>query len=293
MLRPRHGASLRHDGMSRDGRRGTPGRLLADDRGDRQLTTTAMRLPPALPSSFQLASNEVHSWCASLDVPPETSARLYATLTPDERTRSARFQFERDQQRFIVARGVLRDLLGRYLQTQPSRIGFVYNAFGKPDLSPEFGNRLKFNLSHSAGLALIAIATASNVGVDLEYIRAQSDYADIARWFFSTAEGDYLLALPSHLYAEAFFSCWTKKEAYLKACGEGLATPLNSFSVPLRTNPAHSPVDLYVGSKDIAPAKRWSLYTLRPAPGYAGALAIEGTGWRLRQWQWKMPQRAE
>jgi len=107
--------------------------------------------------------------------------------------------------------------LGRYLQTQPSHIRFAYNAFGEPDLSAEFGNRLKFNLSHSAGLALIAIATTSNVGVDLEYIRAQSDYADIARRFFSPAEADYLMALPSHLYAEALFSCWTKKEAYLKA----------------------------------------------------------------------------
>jgi 4'-phosphopantetheinyl transferase len=238
-----------------------------------------MSLTPSLPSSFQLASNEVHSWCASLDVPPETSARLYATLTPDERTRSARFHFERDQQRFIVARGVLRDLLGRYLQTQPSQIRFVYNAFGKPDLGPEFASRLKFNLSHSAGLALIAIATASNVGVDLEYIRAQSDYADIARRFFSAAEVDYLSALPGHLYAEAFLSCWTKKEAYLKACGEGLAIPLPGFSVPLTTDPAHAPVDLCVG---------WSFYTLRPAPGYAGALAIEGSGWRLRQWQWKI-----
>ena len=97
---------------------------------------------------------------------------------------------------------MLRDLLGRYLHTQPSQLRFTCNEFGKPDLSPEFGNRLKFNLSHSAGLALIAIATASNVGVDLEYIRAQSDYADIARRFLSTAEVDYLIALPSHLYAD-------------------------------------------------------------------------------------------
>jgi 4'-phosphopantetheinyl transferase len=252
-----------------------------------------MSRTPSLASAFHLASDEIHSWCASLDVPPDASARLYATLTSDERTRSARFYFERDQQRFIVARGVLRDLLGRYLQTQPSQIRFVYNAFGKPDLSPEFTARLKFNLSHSAGLALIAVATASNVGVDLEYIRAQSDYADIARRFFSAAEVDYLTALPSHLYAEAFFSCWTKKEAYVKACGEGLAIPLNSFSVPLTTDPGHTPVDLDVASKGIVSAKRWSLYTLRPAPGYAGALAIEGTGWRLRQWQWKMPQRVE
>jgi 4'-phosphopantetheinyl transferase len=249
-----------------------------------------MSLAPSPPSAFQLASDEVHSWCARLDVPPETSARLYATLTADERTRSARFQFERDQQRFIVARGVLRDLLGRYLQTQPSEISFVYNAFGKPDLGPEFANRLKFNLSHSAGLALIAIATASDVGVDVEYVRTESDYAEIARRFFSAAEVDQLTALPSYLYAEAFFSCWTKKEAYLKACGEGLAIPLNSFSVPLTTDPAHTPVDLYVASKGIVPAKRWSFHTLQPAAGYIGALAIEGTGWRLRQWQWKMRQ---
>jgi phosphopantetheine--protein transferase-like protein len=161
------------------------------------------------------------------------------------------------------------------------------------DLGPEFADRLKFNLSHSAGLALVAIATASKVGVDLEHIREQSDSADIARRFFSAAEVDYLMALPSHLHAESFFSCWTKKEAYVKACGEGLTMPLNSFSVPLTTDPAHTPEDLHVASKDIVPARRWSLYTLRPAPGYAGALAIEGTGWRLRQWQWKMPHGVE
>lgn len=252
-----------------------------------------MSLTASLPSSFQLASDEVHSWCTSLDVPPEASARLYATLTPDERARSARFHFERDRQRFIVARGVLRCLLGRYLQTEPGQISFVYSAFGKPDLSPEFADRLKFNLSHSAGLALIAIAAASSVGVDIEYIRAQSDYVDIARHFFSVDEVNYLTRLPSQLRAETFFSCWTKKEAYLKACGEGLAIPLKGFSVPLTTHPARAPVDLYVPSKDIVPAKRWSLYTLRPAAGHAGALAIEGTGWRLRQWRWKMPQPAD
>jgi 4'-phosphopantetheinyl transferase len=235
---------------------------------------------------LQLASDEVHCWCASLDVPPEASARLYANLTCDERNRSARLRFERDRQRFIVSHGVLRDLLGRYLQSQPGRISYVYNAFGKPDLGPEFGGHLKFSLSHSDGLALIAIAAAADVGVDLEYIRAQCDCAEIARHFFSAAEVDRLNALPSHLYAKAFFSCWTKKEAYLKARGEGLSIPLNSFSVPLTTDPAHTCVDLYRAPHDIAPAARWSLYTLQPAPDYIGALAIERSGWRLSQWQW-------
>src|SRR2546430_15182480 len=164
-----------------------------------------MSLTASLPSCFPLASDEVHIWCASLDVPPETSARLHATLTPDERTRSARFHFERHRQRFIVARGVLRYLLGRYLQAQSSQVSLVYNEFGKPDLGPEFANRLKFNLSHSAGLALIAIAAASNVGVDLGCLRIIFNYVDIARHYFIHIKGQ--------LYAEAFFSCWTKKEA--------------------------------------------------------------------------------
>jgi 4'-phosphopantetheinyl transferase len=246
---------------------------------------------PRTTASYQLAFDDVHTWCANLDAPPDTSARLYATLTSDERLRSARFRFERDRRRFVVAHGVLRDILARYLQTGPGRIRYVHNAFGKPDLGPEFGDRLKFNLSHSGDLALIAVALAANVGVDLEYIQPQSEYADIARCFFSAAEVDCLSALPSDRYAEAFVSCWTKKEAYLKACGEGLATPLNSFSVPVTADPAQTSVDVSVASNDILPAKRWSLYALRPAPGYAGALAIEGNGWRLRQWQWT-PARA-
>lgn len=249
-----------------------------------------MSLSPSLMSALRLASGDVHSWCAGLDVPPETFARLYGTLTFDERNRSARFRFERDRRRFVVAHGVLRDLLGRYLQTPPGEISFVYNAFGKPDLSPEYGSRLKFNLSHSAGLTLIAIAADSNVGVDLEYTQAQSDHPEIARRFFSATEVDHLNALPSHLYTEAFFSCWTKKEAYVKARGEGMAIPLNSFSVPLTTDPAHTPAELSVVANCIVQTRRWSLYTLQPAPGYVGALAIGGTGWRLSQRQWQTPQ---
>ncbi len=235
-----------------------------------------------------LAPGEVHCWCANLDVPPETSAQLYATLSAGERSRSARFRYERDRRRFIVAHGVLRNLLGRYLETQPSEIAYAYNAFGKPDLSPNRGGRIKFNLSHSGDLALIAIATDSNVGVDLECVQARSDYPEIARCFFSSADLDPLNAYPPQRYAEAFLGCWTRKEAYLKARGVGLAVPLNSFSVPMTTGPACGPVDLDETTNDRDPAKRWSFYALQPAPGHIGALAIEGTGWRLRQWQLRM-----
>jgi 4'-phosphopantetheinyl transferase len=198
-----------------------------------------------------------------LDVPPATSAALYTTLSRDERTRSARLRFERDRRRFVVAHGVLRMLLGRYLRIAPGAVRFVCNAFGKPELSPEVG-RLKFNLSHSADLALVAIADAE-IGVDVELIREESDWAGIARRFFSAADIDRLNRVPRHLYTQAFFKCWTKNEAYVKARGEGLAM-------------RPSPVDF-----------DGTLYTLQPAAGYVGALVVEGRDWRLRQWHWGHP----
>jgi 4'-phosphopantetheinyl transferase len=213
---------------------------------------------------------------------------LYETLASDERERSARFRLERDRQRFIVARGVLRELLARYFQTDPGRVSFVYNAFGKPHLGPEFGGRLKFNLSHSAELALIAVAVDSDVGVDLEYVRTEVECDEIARSFFSAAEAHQITTLPSDLRAEAFFVCWTKKEAYVKGRGESLAAALNSFSVPLKTDSADRSSDVCVAANGSDAGKHWSLFTLRPAPGYIGALAVEGTGWRVNQRQWEM-----
>lgn len=194
---------------------------------------------------------EVHCWRVDLDVTPATAAGLHATLTCDERDRSERLRFERDQRRFVVARGALRGVLGRYVDTPPDQIRFAYNAFGKPELSSEFGSRLKFNLSHSADLALIAVAADAAVGVDVERVR-EGNYADVARYLFSPAEVG--------LGAEAFFSCWTKREAYVKARGEGLA---------------HRPVVFGDG---------WSFFPLEPAPGYVGAVAVEGNGWRLKEY---------
>lgn len=210
--------------------------------------------------SVQLTSGAVHSWRVSLDVSPEAYARLQSTLACDERSRSARFRFERDRRRFIVARGALRELLGRYLAISPAQIRFVYNAFGKPRLSPEFGN-LKFNLSHSVDLALVALARDADIGVDVEYVRADAEYGEIARQFLSAAEVERVNTAPPDLRTEAFFRCWTRREACAKASGEGLAR-------------SDSP-------------DAWSLYTLEPAPGYIGALAVARGDWRLRHWQWR------
>jgi 4'-phosphopantetheinyl transferase len=215
-----------------------------------------------------LASDEVHTWCVRLDVPQDLVARLYPTLSQVERNRCARFRFDRDRRRFVVAHGALRDLLGRYVGTRPGDLRFVRNGFGKPALSPEFGPRPRFNLSHSADLALIAISADADIGVDVECVRSSPDYADIARHFFSAAEVHRLNGFPGHLDAGAFLRCWTQKEAYMKARGEGFEISPASFSV------------FHLEST-------WSLHALQPAPGYVGALAIERKGWRLRQWHWR------
>ena len=238
------------------------------------------------PDSLRLHRDEVHVWTVNLDVPSGTIARLSAYLASEEHERSARFRFERDRERFIVAHGVLRDLISRYLEVEPGQISYACNEFGKPDLSPKFGSRLNFNLSHSAGIALIAITADADVGIDVERIRTRFEYADFARFFFSAAENEYLMNLPRDHRTEAFFSCWTKKEAYLKACGKGLSISPDRFSVPLENDGVRTPIDLLVTSNDTHPDKRWSMYTLAPAPCYVGALAIEGGGRRLSQWPW-------
>ena len=215
-----------------------------------------------------LAPGEAHVWCVALDVAPATAADLYATLSGEERDRAARPRFAIDRRRFVVARGALRDILGRYLGMDPGRLSFVYNAFGKPELGLTSGKRLKFNLSHSAGCALVAITEDAEVGVDLEYIRPELDHKDIARIFFSAAELDQLDRVPSHAQSQAFFESWTKREAFVKARGEGLDSD---------------------GSHGDTTERRWSLFTIQPAPSYVGALVVEGDGWRLRHWDWQAP----
>lgn len=232
---------------------------------DRQ---TALRRVVRLPDSIQLKQGEVHSWCVRLDASGETYARLHANLAWEERSRSDRFRLKHDRRRFVVSHGVLRELLSRYLQIRPDQIRYEYNAFGKPALSPESKNRIRFNLSHSGGLALIAIACDSSVGVDIERLRPLPVFVPIAQCFFSTAEVDRLRSLPERFRAQIFFDRWTRMEARMKARGEGLAN-LDGVSI------------------DADPSQVWSVYALRPAPGYVGALAIEGSGWQLAEWEWE------
>jgi 4'-phosphopantetheinyl transferase len=233
--------------------------------------------PPG-PNSPVLDPQTIHVWQADLTVPAAHLARYEAWLAGDERERAARFRFERDRNRYIAGRGMLRLLIGRYLQQAPEALDFSYSKYNKPGLP---GSELQFNLAHSGELALFAFGLHDALGVDLEAERPLRDALAIARRFFSPSERESLASLPEDQQASAFFRCWTRKEAFIKAVGEGLSYPLDGFDVTLLPG---EPARLLTvrGSED--EARSWTVRHLEPAPGYVAALVARGPGKHLEYW---------
>jgi 4'-phosphopantetheinyl transferase len=233
--------------------------------------------PPA--EERVLSSDATHVWRASLEIDPAILQRLKSTLAEDELGRAERFIFDQDRNRFIAARGILRDVLARYLQCSPQTIEFVYGARGKPAISSGSSpDPIRFNLSHSHSLALIGLARERELGIDVEMIRPEFASEQIAKRYFSAKEIDELSRLPTELRTEGFFLCWTRKEAYIKAKGEGLYIPLDSFDVSL--TPGLPPE---LNSSDCS---RWRLRSLSPESGYEAAIVEEGNSSQLRYFSW-------
>lgn len=240
--------------------------------------------PP--PANLMLASDEVHVWCASLEQSPALVEQLAQTLSKDERTRAARFYFEQHKNRFIVGRGILRTLLGSYLSIEPTSVQFCYGPRGKPALSEICSKaKLCFNVSHSQGLALYAVTRDRQIGVDIEQIRPIPNAEEIALRFFSPREHAVISDLPPNQKQKAFFNCWTRKEAYIKAIGEGLAHSLDQIEVTLAPGERANLLSIAGSSQE---ACRWSLHELVPVPAdeYASALVVEGNTSSLSCWQW-------
>ncbi|PKO23429.1 MAG: 4'-phosphopantetheinyl transferase [Chloroflexi bacterium HGW-Chloroflexi-1] len=231
------------------------------------------------PPYCTLLSDEVHVWRMPLEQPAGCVRQLLQSLSADERTRAAQFHFERDRRRFIVARGALRIILGSYLSLEPSHLQFGCGSHGKPYLSKPDYCAIRFNLAHSHELALYALSYGREIGVDIEYIRPMPNIEQIVGRFFSASESAALQALPPGQQLEAFFNCWTRKEAYIKAIGDGLAQPLDQFQVSLA--PGELPQLLRV-EKNSSEVARWRMEALKPAPGYVAALAVEGFDWSLK-----------
>jgi 4'-phosphopantetheinyl transferase len=229
------------------------------------------------PASLTLATGEVHVWRLALDQPESVVAEFRATLEADELERAGRFHFEKHRRHFVVGRGGLRYVLARYLDVRPEEFRFSYGAYGKPALVSE---GLRFNMSHSHGLALFAVAPDRELGVDVEHVRADFATEDIARRFFSRVEVAAFNALPQDEQVAAFFRCWTRKEAYIKAIGRGLSEPLDAFDVTLAPGEAAALLRAERGD-----ASRWAMFDIDPGADYTGALAVEAPVSKIRFWQ--------
>jgi 4'-phosphopantetheinyl transferase len=231
--------------------------------------TAAARIP-----SLELPANEVHVWVADLDQPYADNLR--PLLAEDEIARAQRFHFEKDRNHYIVARGLLRQLLAAYLRVAAVELRFDYAEKGKPSLG---GTDVNFNLAHSHGKAIYAFSRGREIGIDLEFIREDFGGEEIAERFFSVVEIAALKAVAPDLKKQAFFNCWTRKEAYIKARGEGLSMPLDAFDVSL--SPGETAA-LLRNHKEPAEVARWSMQSLSVPDGYVAALVVEGDGWKLK-----------
>ncbi len=232
----------------------------------------------ANPGQLVLEPDVIHVWRAYLDFEPALLHEFEMTLSPDEKGRAGRFHFPRDRNAFVATRGILRELLGKYASRAPAELVFDYGDRGKPSLRGTLSQPIQFNVSCSNGLALLAFAADRSVGIDVELIRPSFAGVEIAERYFSPQEIAELKTLPPSLLAEGFFHCWARKEAYVKARGEGLQIPLRSFRVSLTPG---QPERL-----ESADSARWSMHSITPDANYVGALVVEGNEPLIRYWNW-------
>jgi len=226
----------------------------------------------------ELAGRDVDVWAVQLFAPDTVVERCLAVLSPDERARAERFVFQRHRRAFVLSRGILRRLLGRYTSQTPAAIGFSYGRKGKPCLL-ELARHIQFNCSHSADMTLYAMTRHCDLGVDVEKIRPLQDVAEIAQPFFCPEEVRELFSLPAAEREAVFFRCWTRKEAYIKAVGDGLAIPLDSFRLTMAPG---DPAGFVHFDNDATLAREWTLHDFPAIPGYASAIAYRDAPRPLR-----------
>ena len=225
---------------------------------------------PGVLNTEKLAEEEIHVWFRALDQPVPNANALFELLSVDERERAQRYRFDEHRNEFILTRAALRILLGFYLEKSPEQLAFSYSAQGKPSLEKTAAD-LGFNVSHTHGLAALAFGKGCELGVDVEKLRPECDATKLAQRFFSASERAAISSLSGRPLHEAFFRCWTRKEAFIKAKGGGLSIPLDQFDVSVEEG---RPAALLGTRPDPAEANRWMLHDLPVKSGYAAALAV-------------------
>lgn len=217
-----------------------------------------------------LESGSIEVLAAPLDVPLAVFESLWPLLSSVEQARANRFLGERHKREYTVGRARLRQLLGLRLDADPRLVEIVEADHGKPALGGKWAESgLRFNLSHSGALAVYALATRRELGVDIEELRAIPDAIDLAKRFFSAAESGAVSSYPADRRDLAFLSCWTRKEAFVKAVGQGLSFPLDEFSVSVDPD---EPARIVEVRGVPGPDTGWELTAFRPRATHIGAI---------------------
>jgi 4'-phosphopantetheinyl transferase len=233
-----------------------------------------------LPSEKRvLGDDEVDVWRLSLNSLGSMVNDFRAHLSAEENARAQRFKFHRDRKRYMLTHAVLKVILSLYEDMGPEALKFTENRFGKPELAHPSSSNLTFNLSHSHEMALIGIARGRQIGVDIEYVKNDFEWKEIVERFFSPREIQMINALPKNLQHTGFFTCWTRKEAYVKATGMGLSLPLKEFDV----SPVPGAATLLLSHKE---ASEWSMKEVDVPESYVATVAVKGHDARIRYWDW-------
>ena len=237
------------------------------------------------PEHLSISKDEVHIWRISLDLRNCDVESMKMNLSQMELSRADGFRFELDQRRYIITCGAIRSIISYYIPVGPNELVFCYGQYGKPYLDLPLNEQdVRFNVSHSSSIALCALTRNQDIGVDVEFMSEDIDVLSLGKDFFTPREAAVLEALPEAQRLEAFYNCWTRKEAYLKAVGAGLAFGLDSCEVSLAPGEPPALFRIEDGRQE---AMGWTLQSFSPAPGYVAAIAVEGQDWRLKCWDWR------
>ena len=227
---------------------------------------------------------DVHLWLIDLHHASSLGDRMSQILSCAEQQKAEKFKFDKDRVKYVIAHAALRNILAGYLEVDPAQLEFREGPHGKPQLVLTARSEpLNFNLSHSHEHALIAVTFERQIGVDIEFIKRDFHWQEVAERFFAPGEIARLRVLPQEQQKRGFFTCWTRKEAYIKAKGGGLSIPLQDFEVSLSPG---EPASLMSCIRDPEEATRWSLAEIDAGSEYAAAVAVQGHGWRLKCWRW-------
>jgi 4'-phosphopantetheinyl transferase len=238
-------------------------------------------------TTWSIENKEVHVWQAYVDVETLREVENLGSLCAEEQTRADRFRFAKDRDLYLVGRSMMRAVVGGYLGRQPHEIRFTHSPYGKPGLPADFGTDLRFNLSHSHKLALLAVTRGNEIGVDIEFMRASAMEGNIADTVFSSQELVTFNSLSPELKQRGFFNGWTRKEAFIKAKGQGLSMALDQFDVSLDPSQSARLVSI---RPDATELDRWSLRDLELSDGYVGAIVVGTQDWHLKRYTWPIPR---